>query len=190
MQLNGAVGFGNMDVDITRAVTLSDYKQEFKSNADGRRYYASLQAGYPMQISNIDITPYLGATVSRVKLDALKEQEMSAIAMQFDEQKYTTTYGKLGVKANHDLAENLTIFGDVYYQKQLDDNRESASARLNTISDISFHTPMAQTDDDNVAMTLGLSRNFGLLSANVGVTHSKGDDDKSTSLFVGLSGAF
>ena len=190
VQLNGSVGFGNMDVDVTRAVTLGGNKQEFKSNADGKRYYANVQAGYPMQLSSIAITPYIGATASRVRLDALKEQEMSGIAKQFDEQKYTTTYGKLGVKANHYLADTLNVFGDIHYQKQLSDNREAASARLNTIANISFDTPMVETDDDNFGMTLGVSKSFGLLNANAGVTHSQGDDDKATSVFIGLSGAF
>ena len=190
VQLNGAVGFGNLDVDVTRAVTLGGNKQEFNSNADGKRYYANLQAGYPMQLSSLAITPYIGATASRVRLDALKEQEMSGIAMQFDEQKYTTTYGKLGVKANHNLGDSLNVFGDVHYQKQLSDNREAASARLNTIANISFDTPMVQTDDDNFGMTLGVSKSFGQLNANAGVTHSQGDDDKSTSLFVGLSSTY
>ena len=190
VQINGAVGFGNLDVDVTRAVTLGGNKQEFNSNADGKRYYANLQAGYPMQLSSLAITPYIGATASRVRLDGLKEQEMSGIAMQFDEQKYTTTYGKLGVKANHNLADTLNIFGDVHYQKQLSDNREAASARLNTIANISFDTPIIQTDDDNFGMTLGVSKNFGQLNANAGVTHSQGDDDKSTSLFVGVSSTF
>ena len=190
VQINGAVGFGNLDVDVTRAVTLGGNKQEFNSNADGKRYYANLQAGYPMQLSSLAITPYIGATASRVRLDALKEQEMSGIAMQFDEQKYTTTYGKLGVKANHNLGDSLNVFGDVHYQKQLSDNREAASARLNTIANISFDTPMVQTDDDNFGMTLGVSKSFGQLNANAGVTHSQGDDDKSTSLFVGLSSTY
>jgi len=190
LQINGAAGFGNMDVDVTRAVTLGSNQQQFKSNADGKRFYANLQAGYPMQVSNIAVTPYIGATASRVKIDGLKEKEMSGIAMQFDEQKYSTTYGKLGLKANHSLMENLNLFGDIHYQKQLSDNREAVTARLNTLPNISFETPMVETDDDNVAMTLGLSRSFGLLNANAGVTHSQGNDDDSTSLFVGLNGAF
>ncbi|MFP3456173.1 autotransporter domain-containing protein [Psychrobacter sp. SIMBA_152] len=190
LQINGAAGFGNMDVDVTRAVTLGNNQQQFKSNADGKRFYANLQAGYPMQVSNIAVTPYIGATASRVKIDGLKEKEMSGIAMQFDEQKYSTTYGKLGLKANHSLMNNLNLFGDIHYQKQLSDNREAVTARLNTLPNISFETPMVETDDDNVAMTLGLSRSFGLLNANAGVTHSQGDDDDSTSLFVGLNGAF
>ncbi|KAA0939895.1 autotransporter domain-containing protein [Psychrobacter sp. ANT_H59] len=190
VQINGAVGFGNLDVDVTRAVTLGGNKQEFNSNADGKRYYANLQAGYPMQFSSLAITPYIGATASRVRLDALKEQEMSGIAMQFDEQKYTTTYGKLGVKANHNLGDSLNVFGDIHYQKQLSDNREAASARLNTIANISFDTPMVQTDDDNFGMTLGVSKSFGQLNANAGVTYSQGDDDKSTNLFVGLSSTY
>ncbi len=49
---------------------------------------------------------------------------------------------------------------------------------------------MIETDDDNFGLTLGLSRNFGLLNANAGITHSQGDDDDSTSVFVGFSGAF
>lgn len=190
VQLNGAIGFGSMDVDVTRTVNLGGNRQNFDSDADGKRYYASLQAGYPMQISSINITPYLGATVNRVKIDALEEQEMSGIAMQFDEQKYTTTYGKFGVKAQHTLADNLNIFGDVHYQKRLSDDCDAVSARLNTVQNISFDTPTIETDDDNFAMTLGLSRNFGLLNANAGITHSQGDDDDSTSVFVGLSGAF
>lgn len=190
LQINGAAGFGNMDVDVTRAVTLGSNQQQFKSNADGKRFYANLQAGYPMQVSNIAVTPYIGATASRVKIDGLKEKEMSGIAMQFDEQKYSTTYGKFGLKANHSLMENLNLFGDIHYQKQLSDNREAVTARLNTLPNISFETPMVETDDDNVAMTLGLSRSFGLLNANAGITHSQGNDDDSTSLFVGLNGAF
>ena len=190
LQINGAAGFGNMDVDVTRAVTLGSNQQQFKSNADGKRYYANLQAGYPLQVSNIAVTPYIGATASRVKIDGLKEKEMSGVAMQFDEQKYSTTYGKIGLKANHTLMENLNLFGDIHYQKQLSDNREAVTASLNTLSNISFETPMIETDDDNVAMTLGVSRSFGLLNANAGVTHSQGDDDDSTSLFIGLNGAF
>jgi len=190
LQINGAAGFGNMDVDVTRAVTLGSNRQLFKSNADGKRYYANVQAGYPMQVSSVALTPYIGATASRVKIDGLKEKEMSGIAMQFDEQKYSTTYGKLGLKANHRLINDLNIFGDIHYQKQLSDNREAVTARLNTLPNISFETPTIETDDDNVAMTLGLSKSFNLLNANVGVTHSQGDDDDSTSVFVGLSGAF
>lgn len=190
LQINGAAGFGNMEVDVTRDVMLGSNKQQFKSNADGKRFYANVQAGYPMQVSRIAITPYIGATASRVKIDGLKEKEMSGIAMQFDEQKYSTTYGKLGLKANHTLMENLNVFGDIHYQKQLSDNREAVTARLNTLPNISFETPTIETDEDNIAMTLGLSRSFGLLNANAGVTHSQGNDDDSTSLFVGLSGAF
>ncbi|WP_201606341.1 autotransporter domain-containing protein [Psychrobacter immobilis] len=190
LQLNGAAGFGNMDVDVTRNVTLGGNRQQFESNADGKRFYANVQAGYPMQVSRIAITPYIGATASRVKIDGLKEKEMSGIAMQFDEQKYSTTYGKLGLKANHTLMENLNVFGDIHYQKQLSDNRDAVTARLNTLPNISFETPTIETDDDNVAMTLGLSRSFGLLNANAGVTHSQGNDDDSTSLFIGLNGAF
>lgn len=190
IQLNGAIGYGSMDVDITRTVNLGGNRQNFDSDADGTRLYADLQAGYPMQVSNINFTPYLGASVNRVKIDALEEQEISGIAMQFDEQKYTTTYGKLGVKANHTLADNLNIFGDVYYQNRLSDDRDDVSARLNTIQGISFDTPTVDTDDDNFGMTLGLARNFGLLNASAGINFTQGDDDDSTSFFIGLNGAF
>ena len=190
IRLDAAAGFGNMDVEVTRAVTLGNSKQDFKSEADGKRFYANLQAGYPMQVSSIDIVPYLGASVNRVKIDGLDEQENTGVAMSFDEQKYTTTYGKIGVKANRLLTDNLNIFGDLHYQKQLDDNREAATARLNTLRNISFETPTIDTDDDNFGVTLGVSRNFGLLKANAGVNHTQGDDDDSTSVFVGLSGTF
>lgn len=65
-----------MDVDVTRAVTLGSNQQQFKSNADGKRYYANLQAGYPLQVSNIAVTPYIGATASRVKLTDSKKRDV------------------------------------------------------------------------------------------------------------------
>lgn len=190
ININGAIGYDSMDVDITRAVTLSDYRQEFKSDADGKRYYASLQAGYPMQIKSTGVTPYLGATLNRVEIDALNEQEASGIAMQFDDQKYTTTYGKVGVKADYELESAVIIFADVNYQKRLDDDREAVSARLNTLPDITFETPVITTDDDRLALTLGFSKKLGPLDANLGFTHLSGDDDESTSVFIGLSGPF
>ncbi len=190
VQLNGAIGYGSMDVDITRTVNLGGNRQNFDSDADGTRLYADLQAGYPMQVSNTNFTPYLGASVNRVKIDDLDEQEISGLAMQFDEQKYTTTYGKLGVKANRTLASNLDVFGDIYYQNRLSDDRDDVSASLNTISDISFNTPKIETDDDNFGMTVGLARNFGLLNASAGINFTQGDDDDSTSFFIGLNGAF
>ncbi len=190
ININGAIGYDSIDADVTRAVTLSDYRQEFKSEADGRRYYASLQAGYPIQIKSTGIMPYVGATLNRVKIDALNEQQASAIAMQFDEQKYTTTYGKVGIKADYELESAVTLFADINYQRRLDDDRKTVSARLNTLPDISFDTPIVATDDDRLAMTLGFSQKFGALDASLGFTHLSGDDDESTSVFIGLSGPF
>ena len=73
-------------------------KQNFKSEVDGKRFYANLQAGFPMQVILRYAVPYLGASVNRVKIDGLDEQENTGVAMSFDEQKYTTTYGKSASK--------------------------------------------------------------------------------------------
>lgn len=190
IQVNGALGFGKLDMDVTRAVKLGDYTQKFKSNADGKRYYANLQAGYPMQFSHTTMTPYLGASVSRVNIDALKEVERSGIAMQFDEQEYTTSYGKIGLKGNRNLSDTLNLFGDVYYQKQLSDDQDEITARLNSLPDNSFTTPQPALDEDSFGMTLGLSHQFGQFNANAGVTHTNAKEDDATSVFFGFSRAF
>nr|WP_241878749.1 autotransporter domain-containing protein [Psychrobacter sp. PraFG1]UNK05337.1 autotransporter domain-containing protein [Psychrobacter sp. PraFG1] len=195
-QLNGAIGYGKIDMDLNRTVSLDNIKQSFKSQADGKRYYATVQAGYPMPIANMaqfsdtTVTPYLGATVNRVTLDAIREKQVTGIAMQFEEQKYNTTYGTLGIKASSRLSDRLNVFGDLHYQKQLDDNRKAVSARLNTQPDLPFTTPQSEIDDDSFGMTLGLSRQFGNINANAGVSHSSGDNDDMTSVFVGLSSSF
>ncbi|PNK60697.1 autotransporter domain-containing protein [Psychrobacter sp. FDAARGOS_221] len=196
VQLNGAVGYGKIDMDINRVVSLDDLQQQFESEIDGKRYYATLQAGYPIQFgdfaqfSQTSVTPYLAATFNQVKLDAIEEKEMTGIAMQFDKQKYNTTYGTLGLKANTRLSDRTHIFGDVHYQKQLDDNQKQVTARLNTQPDMPFTTPKFDIDDDSFGMSLGISREFGAMTANAGVSHSTGDDDDMTSVFVGLSSKF
>ena len=193
VQLNGALGYSTIDMEINRKVSLDNYTRHYKSDVDGSRYYASLQAGYPMQMGNMaqftntTITPYLGATANRVKLDAIKEGAADdPIAMQFDEQKYNTVYGTLGVKANSRLSNNLNVFGDVHYQKQLDDNHKEVTARVNTLSDMSFTAPKASLDDDSFGASLGLSRQFKSFLGSAGVSYASGDDDDITSVFIEL----
>ena len=193
VQLNGALGYSTIDMEINRKVSLDNYTRNYKSDVDGSRYYASLQAGYPMQMGNMaqftntTITPYLGATANRVKLDAIKEGAADdPIAMQFDEQKYNTVYGTLGVKANSRLSNNLNVFGDVHYQKQLDDNHKEVTARVNTLSDMSFRAPKASLDDDSFGASLGLSRQFKSFLGSAGVSYASGDDDDITSVFIEL----
>lgn len=193
VQLNGALGYSTIDMEINRKVSLDNYTRNYKSDVDGSRYYASLQAGYPMQMANMaqftntTITPYLGATANRVKLDAIKEGAADdPIAMQFDEQKYNTVYGTLGVKANSRLSNNLNVFGDVHYQKQLDDNHKEVTARVNTLSDMSFRAPKASLDDDSFGASLGLSRQFKSFLGSAGVSYASGDDDDITSVFIEL----
>ena len=193
VQLNGALGYSTIDMEINRKVSLDNYTRHYKSDVDGSRYYASLQAGYPMQMGNMaqftntTITPYLGATANRVKLDAVKEGAADdPIAMQFDEQKYNTVYGTLGVKANSRLSNNLNVFGDVHYQKQLDDNHKEVTARVNTLSDMSFTAPKASLDDDSFGASLGLSRQFNSFLGSAGVSYASGDDDDITSVFIEL----
>lgn len=191
LQLNGSVGFDTLQVDVTRQVALQNYKTQYESNADGKRYYAALQAGYPLQMRDVTVTPYLGASLSRVTIDKLKETGESAVAMSFDKQKYTRSYGKIGVKGNKKLAGTLNVFGDIYYQTQLSDDQNTITANLNSLPDNKFSTPQANSDDDNgLGMTLGLSRQFGAYNANVGVMHVNGKVDDTTSVFLGLNRAF
>ncbi|SUD92179.1 autotransporter domain-containing protein [Psychrobacter phenylpyruvicus] len=193
VQLNGALGYSTIDMEINRKVSLDNYTDNYKSDIDGSRYYASLQAGYPLQMGNMaqftntTITPYLGATANRVKLDAIKEGSSDdPIAMQFDKQKYNTVYGTLGVKANSRLSNNLNVFGDVHYQKLLDDNHKEVTARVNTLSDISFNGPKASLDEDSFGASLGLSRQFKSFLGNAGVSYASSDEDDLTSVFIEL----
>lgn len=193
VQLNGALGYSTIDMELNRKVSLDNYTENYKSDVDGSRYYASLQAGYPMalndltQFANTTVTPYLGATANRVKLDAIKEGTSDdPIAMQFDKQKYNTIYGTLGVKASSQLSSTLNVFGDVHYQKQLDDNHKEVTARLNTLSDMSFTAPKASLDDDSFGASLGLSRQFKSFLGNAGVSYASGDKDELTSVFIEL----
>lgn len=187
VQLNGALGYSTIDMETNRKVSLDNYTQNYKSDVDGSRYYASLQAGYPMLLKGTTLTPYLGATANRVKLDAIKEGTSDdPIAMQFDKQKNNTIYGTLGLKASSQLSNTLNVFGDVHYQKQLDDNHKEVTARLNTLSDISFKTPKADFDDDSFGASLGLSRQFKSFFGSAGVSYASGDDDDITSVFIEL----
>ena len=193
VQLNGALGYSTIDMELNRKVSLDNYTENYKSDVDGSRYYASLQAGYPMalngmtQFANTTITPYLGATANRVKLDAIKEGTSDdPIAMQFDKQKYNTIYGTLGVKASSQLSNTLNVFGDVHYQKQLDDNHKEVTARVNTLSDMSFTAPKASLDDDSFGASLGLSRQFKSFFGSAGVSYTSGDEDDLTSVFIEL----
>lgn len=178
-------GFGAIEMDTTRTVTLANSNKTHRATADGRYIYAGVDAAYPIQFGRANITPYVGAYVNRHRTEALDEKDYSATAMVFDEQKYTTINGKLGIQTHYTINDKLAVNADLGYHKQLDQTSHAPSASLKTLSH-RFGTPTPTTDEDTVS--LGASIHYAINpSLNIGahITHQNGDDDQLT--HVGLS---
>ena len=183
------VGMDVLDVDTERQVQLGTRTLTHQAQSDGRRYHAHIQAGYPIMTAAVQLTPYAGATATRVRMDALTESDTTATAMHFDEQKYSAIHGKAGVKARYPINDKLALYGDVHYQKRLSDKAHDIHARLNTLPQYSFSTPSASYADDSIGATLAVSGRYGRLRTQAGVSHQQGDDT-DTAIYISVGSEF
>ncbi len=189
--IHAGVNLSWLDVDSRRAVEMDSFSTEHQAAAEGKRYSAHLQAGYPVMAGKVSLMPYVGADVQRVRVSALQEEGSDATAMTFDEQKYTQSRGKVGVDAKMAINDKVGVFADVHYHKELSSKRQDINARLNSIPSTRFSTPTIVRDsEDGVGATLGVSANLSSVTLGVGVNHNQSGDDDHTRLFVSAGMAF
>lgn len=179
------LGFANMDSKLKRQFVMDTYNTAYNAKADGKLFYANAQVQKPITVSGVNVAPYVSATAVRVHQDALRENSPSSTAMTFDEQKYNTVYASAGVSGKLALSQHVNLNGDVHYQKRLSASDNVPTARLNTLQNVSFHTPSPKLDDGSFGASLGVSATLAKVQAGAFVNYNKGDDDKATS--VGLS---
>ncbi len=184
------LGAGRIDMDSTRQLSLGNYQTAYDASTKGKRYHASVLAQRPIALQNLSLTPYLGASAMRVKLDGLRENSDSATALGFDEQRFDSVYGKVGLGASYPIKSNVRVFGDVYYQDLLSSDGGDVSASVNSLPSVRFSTPMGEVDESAVGASLGVKATLGKLDVKATVSHAQGDDDKATQVGVSLAMVF
>lgn len=183
-------GFGATDVQVMRDVMLDDMRKTHRSVADGRYVYAGMDAGYPMMVGQVMLVPYVGAYVNRSYLEQLDEKENSATAMVFDEQKYTSVNGKIGVQANYVISDKLNVGGDFSYDRLLNSISHQPAGSLKTIA-YRFNTAPLVVPKHKMA--IGATLHYAITpSFGVGahVTHKMDAQDKLTQVGVSASAKF
>lgn len=173
------VGLDRLKVQSTRQLILADWQSAHHASSTGKRVYAHAKLGYPLDWHNTNIMPYASVVASRLNIGALNEQESLATAMVFEEQKYKSSYGSLGVRWAYNMPNHqpMQLFGDIYYRKQLSDGRQAMRAGLKSINQIRFEVPVPSLDDDALGVSLGVRTHFGDMLVGVSAHHIAADDD-------------
>lgn len=181
LKLDFKAGVGFADNDGKR--TLSFANKTAKSSYDSNIYMAGLGLGYDINLSNLQITPFLRADYIYVKDDGYTETGADMFNLKVNSNDYDSLLLRLGVKGSYKVADKFGLFGDVSLGVEtLDTDAEVKSKFKSTKSFVTKYE-----SDDNIYGQLNLGAFYkptisSEISLNYGLEKSKDYDSHKAML--------
>lgn len=165
--VNLLAGAARQNFKTVRTINFSGFRDSPSGNFNGMQYIASVQVGYPLDITNaVTFTPLAGLTYGMLRQNGYKEIGNSA-ALNIQAAASSSLKSDLGVRLEHVIA---TAYGDVKPAVQLNWRHEFHYSRLR--SGASF---AADTSGATSFTTEGVAplKNTGVLGLGVTLARSK-----------------
>ena len=181
LKLDFKAGVGFADNDGKR--TLSFANKTAKSNYDSNIYMAGLGLSYDINLSNLQISPFLRADYIYVKDDGYTETGADMFNLKVNSNDYDSLLLRLGVKGSYKVADKFGLFGDVSLGVEtLDTDAEVKSKFKSTKSFVTKYE-----SDDNIYGQLSLGAFYkptisSEISLNYGLEKSKDYDSHKAML--------
>ena len=181
LKLDFKAGVGFADNDGKR--TFSFANKTAKSSYDSNIYMAGLGLGYDINLSNLQITPFLRADYIYVKDDGYTETGADMFNLKVNSNDYDSLLLRLGVKGSYKVADKFGLFGDVSLGVEtLDTDSEVKSKFKSTKSFVTKYE-----SDDNIYGQLSLGAFYkptisSEISLNYGLEKSKDYDSHKAML--------
>lgn len=179
LDFKAGVGFANNDGKRT----LSFANKTAKSSYDSNIYMAGLGLGYDINLSNLQITPFLRADYIYVKDDGYTETGADMLNLKVNSNDYDSLLLRLGVKGSYKVADKFGLFGDVSLGVEtLNTDAEVKSKFKSTKSFVTKYE-----SDDNIYGQLSLGAFYkptisSEISLNYGLEKSKDYDSHKAML--------
>ena len=97
--IQGYGAIGQIDHDLTREGVISD----LEADTDGKHVAAGIKGGYLMPFGSVRIGPVAGLDFARARVDGYTEDGDAALALNVDNQRFSSLRGSLGVEVRGDF---------------------------------------------------------------------------------------
>lgn len=194
IRMTGVLDYDHYKIDTERHVKLGSATRVHTADSEGLRVSAGVRGAYRIEPNeNLSVTPYVGANVQRVDVNAIHENQPElSTAMTFGKVKHKSVNGEVGVNANWQVAPKTSLSGSLNFSRNFANPEEQVSARLRSISSLEFQLPAAQSGKNMATAAIGVQHLIGSsTSLTAGVSGYRGShDSKGTNMFVGVNHNF
>lgn len=194
IRMTGVLDYDHYKIDTERHVKLGSATRVHTADSEGLRISGGIRGAYRIEPNeNFSVTPYVGANVQRVDVNAIHESQPElSTAMTFGKMKHKSVNGEVGVNANWQVAPKTSFSGSLNFSRNFADPEEQVSARLRSISSLEFQLPAAQSGKNMATAAIGVQHLIGSsTSLTAGVSGYRGSHDaKGTNMFVGVNHNF
>ncbi|MFT4198794.1 MAG: autotransporter domain-containing protein [Pseudoxanthomonas sp.] len=189
--LNAQASYTWLGYDVDRQVPLGPVTRHHAGSPDGSAIAAGVQGGFLFGDGGFRHGPVAGVLAQKVEIDGYAENNYSATALSYPDQKLDSVLASLGWQLRFDASEGFAPYARLSWNHEFKNSDEEAWATLQTIPDMPYAVPGLEFDRDYATVLLGARMQLGGLGADVGLrsvlAQSGGRD---ASLFVGLSATF
>ena len=197
LHLGGSLGGGTVSVEVERSIRLRSETHVAPRTESGetraRQFGAEIEAGYVMRSDRFSHGPFAGIAWVDQKVDAYREDGMSATAMNFSAFDRDSVIGGIGYRLSAAVDPNgrFRASARVSFEREFKDDPIAVTAGSNTLNGrfaLDGHAPAR----DRVGLGLGLAGDLGEgAAADIGYEGRFASGSRSNHLFrAGLRIAF
>ena len=165
---NSALGFGILEMDVTRSIQFSGLSREAHSSTDGTEFFGLISGGYDFRQADWTFGPTGSLQYSKIRYDDVKERGAGALGLAVDHPEDDSLRSQIGgrVAYHYKASEQLTLIPEarIFWQHEFLRDSEILHATLEQGSGANFAHQISDFDGDSVlgGVALGFQTNFGL----------------------------
>ncbi|MCD8455415.1 autotransporter domain-containing protein [Xylella taiwanensis] len=188
--VNAQISYSWLNYDVNREVQLGPATRVHRGSPNGSNLTAALNASYEMGEGQLRYGSVAGLIWQKTKLDGYTEQNTSASALGYADQRLNSLLGRVGGQIRFETGV-VNPYLQVTYDHEFKKQQTEASAWLQTMPETGMYSvPGLNFNRNYVSIVLGARANIRNLQSNVGLTTTTQKNARDTTLFVNVNGSF
>lgn len=158
--VHGALAYGYNRYDTRRHIVFGDVDRTADATYTGHTVSGYVEAGYPLEIQTLRVTPLASLSAAYLMRDAFTEEGAGALNLMVDKERSRSLTASLGARVKRDfktVAGTVTPEASVRWQHEFLDTDYSIDAAFNGYSSSAFTVQTDSAARDSAAIELGVA---------------------------------
>ncbi|HHW4678329.1 MAG TPA: autotransporter outer membrane beta-barrel domain-containing protein [Xylella sp.] len=188
--VNAQLSYSWLNYDVKRELPLGPATRVHQGSPNGSNLTAALNASYEMGEGQLRYGSVAGLIWQKTKLDGHTEQNTSASALGYPDQRLNSMLGRIGGQMRWERGV-VNPYLQVSYDHEFKKKQSEAKAWLQTMPEVGMYSvPGLNFNRNYASIVLGARANIRNLQSNFGLTTTTQKNARNTTFFVNFNSSF